>query len=221
MQNPIKVTYKSTNNVYRANQFISEIQQYPIFGADFEVALKFSDDEVHSFKRELEGNPPKAREIELKAALKATALSHPSYTVLTHCSIGVSESEAYVFVLDNPKITQRVLYFLTNTEQTQVWHNATFDFQHIYYRIGKFPLVYEDTQLLAKTILNHADPQQALTGLKELAGKWYGAWGISEDLFTLAQMYDPKMLLYAATDSCATLKLWHSINDYIETNPTF
>lgn len=158
----------------------------------------------------------KRRAIELKAKLSATALDHPSHTVITHCSIATSDNFAYVFILDNPQITNRVLNFLTTTKIKQVLHNASYDFRQIYFRVGKFPIDYEDTQIFAKTILNHVDVQQATTGLKELAGKWYGAWGISADNFSVAQMYEPHVLLYAATDACATLKLWYSINRHVE-----
>lgn len=109
--------------------------------------------------------------------------------------------------------------FRVSTTQQQIWHNASFDFRHLYYHTGKMPLNYEDTQLLAKTILNHVEVHKAQTGLKQLAGHKYGAWGLSEDNFTLEHMYDERMLLYAATDSCATYWLWESINRHIkETN---
>ena len=109
----------------------------------------------------------------------------------------------------------RILHWLTNTTVSQIWHNASYDFRQIYYRTGKFPLNYEDTQLLAKGILNHVETFKAKTGLKELAGQWYGAWGISSDNFTIAQMFEEHVLLYAATDACATFKLWNSINSYL------
>jgi len=41
----------------------------------------------------------------------------------------------------------------------------------------------------------------------------YGDWGISTDNFNMSQMYDPKVLRYAATDACATFWLWQYINN--------
>ncbi|MGD8306179.1 MAG: hypothetical protein PVF17_05965, partial [Ignavibacteria bacterium] len=143
---------------------------------------------------------------------------HPSHTVLTHCSIAISDNEAYVFILDNKKITNRVLNFLINTPIRQVWHNASYDFRQIQYRTGKFPILYEDTQIYAKTILNHVETWKANTGLKELAGHKYGAWGISVDNFTKEQMYEEHVLKYAATDACATYWLYNSINNYVKEN---
>jgi hypothetical protein len=40
----------------------------------------------------------------------------------------------------------------------------------------------------------------------------YGAWGISSDNFDVKHMYDEHVLLYAASDSCATYWLWEEIN---------
>ena len=89
----------------------------------------------------------------------------------------------------------------------------SYDFRHLYYHTGKFPTNYEDTQLLAKSIINHVDTFKARTGLKELAGRWYGDWGISSDNFTLDQMYEPHVIRYAAIDACATYQLWNYINE--------
>ena len=218
MEQIIKVSYKSTSNPYQANKFLQEIKQHNIMACDFEVATKYLPAELGSLQQELDNNPAKRRSIEIQSILKATALDHPSHTQLTHCSIATNDHEGYVFILDNKRITDLVLTFLTTTTIRQVWHNASYDFRQIRYRTKKFPLLYEDTQILAKTILNHADVTQALSGLKHLVGHRYGAWGISADQFTLEQMYDPTMLLYAATDACACYYLWDSIQQYIKDN---
>ena len=215
MIQPIKVIYQSTNNVYQANQFLLALKQRQLLACDFEAAVKYSAEEREAMQAELDSEPTRLRAIDLQASLAATALDHPSRVQLTHLSVAWSPSEAYVFILDNPKITKLVLQFLVTTPIRQIWHNATFDFKHIYYHTKRMPINYEDTQILAKTILNHVDTSKAKTGLKELAGKWYGAWGISADYFDLTEMYNPDVLLYAATDSCATFKLWESINAYL------
>lgn len=214
MFDTIHVEYKSTNSPYQANQFLREIAEYDTLGCDFEAASKYTEEQLEECKEVLEDDSwSKDDKILAQAILNSDALGHPSHCVLTHGIIGVSETESYVFILDNPRITNLFLNFLVTTEQTQVWHNASFDFKHIYYHTGKFPKVYEDTQILAKTLLNHVNVLKAKTGLKELAGHWYGDWGISEDNFTLAQIHDPKVIKYAAVDGCATLKLWNYMNE--------
>ena len=214
----IKVTYKSTRNVYTANQYLLEISQFKTISVDFEVAVKYTPEMLAAFQEELNSNPSRRRQIELTSMLNATALDHASHCTITHCSIAINDHEGYVFILDNPKITKRVLQFLVTTTIKQVWHNSSYDFRHLYYHTGKMPLDYEDTQLLAKTILNHVEVHKAQTGLKQLAGHRYGAWGLSEDNFTLEHMYDERMLQYAATDACSCYWLWDSINKYIQSN---
>lgn len=214
MDHIIKVSYKSTKSAYTANQHLAEISQYPIIACDFEVATKYTPAERAAMQAELDAGPTKRRRIQLESTLAATALDHPSHCTIAHCSIAISNNESYVFILDNKRITDRILTFLTTTTQKQVWHNASYDFRHIYHHTGKFPLDYEDTAIFAKTILNHTDTQQALVGLKQLAGARYGAWGISVDNFDLAHMYDEHVLHYAAIDSCATYYVWESLNAY-------
>jgi hypothetical protein len=214
MLESIKVTYKSTGSAYRANQWLQSLPN--LIACDFETAVKYTTEQIEQFKSELEQVNTNRQHIQLLAKIEATALDHPSHVDLTHLQIAISPSEAYVFILDNKQILNRVLTFLTTTTIRQIWHNASFDFKHIHYHTGKFPIEYEDTALLAKSILNHRWPNLAKVGLKALAGKWYGNWAISPDHFTKNQMYDSNVLLYAATDACATYRLWQSLTNYCE-----
>lgn len=214
MFDSIQVSYKSTNRAYEANKFLNEIRKYEILGCDLEAASIYTPEQLEECEEVLKDDSwSKADKIRAQSILNSSALSHPSHVVLTHGIIAVSESESYVFILDNDQITRLFMNFLVETEQIQVWHRASFDFKHVFYHTGKFPKNYEDTQILAKTLLNHVVVFKAKTGLKSLAGQWYGDWGISEDNFDISMMYDPKMLKYAGTDGCATLKLWHFINE--------
>lgn len=213
MYQPIQVTYQSTSSAYVANKWLRSLPD--LIACDTETSIKFTSEQLDTIRSELLSDPPRSRRIQLNAALSATALSHPYYVDITHVQIAWSDHEAYVFILDNKSIHDLVLNFLVTTTRTQIWHNSTFDFKYIYYHTGMFPPNYEDSQLLAKCVLNHVDIGLATVGLKELAGKMYGAWGLSADYFTKEQMYSPELLLYAATDSCATYWLWHSIQRHI------
>jgi hypothetical protein len=144
--------------------------------------------------------------------INATALGHPSHCTITHCSIATSEDTAYVFILDSKSITNLVLNYLIASPQQQLWHNATYDFRHLMYRTGQIPPLFEDTQILAKTLINHTNPFVANTKLKHLAGSEYGDWAISADDFSLERMYDSHVIKYAAIDACATYWLWNYMN---------
>lgn len=214
MNQPIKVNYQYTSNAYTANQWLHNLPD--LIACDLEVAIKYTSQQIEQMESKLSTNISDLQRINLESKLNATALDHPSHCTITHCQIAINDHEAYVFILDNKKINDLVLNFLVTTDKVQIWHRALFDFKHINYYTKKFPKNYEDTQLLAKTILNHTEPQKAKTSLKDLAGKWYGQWAISSDNFNLDQIYNKNVLLYAAIDACATYKLWISINKYIK-----
>ena len=216
----IHVTYDVAKTTSRAKELLAEISKAPLFAADFEVAVKYSKRQLDEWQSMLElPDLPKLDKVAIQSKLSATALDHPSHSTITHCSIATSNNHAYVFVLNNKSITDYVLDFLITTPIKQVWHNASYDFQRLYYHTGKFPIDYEDSQILAKTLINHVDTFKARTGLKELQGHKYGAWGISSDNFTLDQMYQPHVLHYAAIDAAATYDLWQYLQsqcDYID-----
>ena len=102
---------------------------------------------------------------------------------------------------------------MITTDRTQIWHNAVYDFSHIYYLTGSIPKNFIDTQLLSRNMLNNADSSKDRTSLKYLMGEYYGDWGISKDSFTLEEMYNPKTIRYSATDATATHKLYSLIQE--------
>lgn len=217
MLSSIKVNYKATSNLEEATQWLEDIKVHPVIACDFEVSTKYTPEDLESFKEVVENlDLPKLTRMEARAKLESDALSHPSHTMLTHLSIAWSESDSIVLILDSDDIIKLALHFLLETPQKQVWHNATYDFKHLYHYTHEFPQNYEDTAILAKTILNHVEISKATVGLKELAGPAYGAWGISEDCFHYSQMYEPKVLHYAATDSCATVWIWNRMQEHLK-----
>ena len=211
MDTPIKVNYQFTDNAYVASQWLEDLPD--LFAADFEVASKFSAKTKEHMKVRLDVVPNLSFEEKrvLKQKIASDGLSHPSMTVVTHLSIAWSDRDSIVIVCSNNKIRDMVYDFLINTDKTQIWHNATFDFKHIYYRTGYIPKNYIDTMLLAKCILNDANSFKDNVNLKALMAYAYGDWAISKDNFTLEEMWDENMIKYAATDSPATYKLYHDI----------
>ena len=220
MQAPIEVDYSYSSVPY---VIMNKLNSLPdTVACDFEAALRYTPEHLAEVRAYLDANPdlPKYQQTILRAKLKATALSHPYYVWVTHLSIAWSESESFVAILDKQSTRDLVFNWLVTTDRKQIWHNASFDFKHLHYRTNKFPPSFEDTQLLAKTLVNHVDVWRANTGLKELAGHRYGSWGVSSELFTLANLHDETLLKYAATDSCATYFLWEAINRKIKEEST-
>ena len=210
-----QVTYKSTSNPYIAMQLLNSLP--PVIACDFETASKYSDSEKLQLQAELDLLEDKKTNyaLALKQRIASTGLSHPSMVDITHLSVAYSETEAYVIITDTPKLRSLVFNWLVTTDRLQIWHNASFDFRAIYHATGKFPLNYEDSQIFAKTLLNHVEVHKANTGLKHLQGWKYGAWAVAADSFNMSRMYDEDVLLYAATDSCATLSLYNELRAYV------
>lgn len=212
----VEVTYQSTSNPLIANQWLTSITT-PIIACDFETASRYSDQDKEQLSAQLLTLLPSSLDYHmLKQKIASDGLSHPSLSRLTHFSLAISESFAYVFIIDSQRMHDLILSWLVRTPITQVWHNASFDFRHIYYHTNKFPIDYQDSQILSKTILNHVNNQRSQTGLKHLMGYKYGSWAISSDNFHLSQMYEDHVLHYAAIDSCACLALWQELQDYIK-----
>ena len=210
MDTPIIVNYEYTNNLYKAKQWLQGLPD--LFAADFEVASKFTAKEKEHIKYKLDNYRLKDEsERILLQQLTSNGLSHPSLTVITHLSVGWSDKDSYIIVCDSPAIRNLVYQFLITTPKQQLWHNAVFDFKHIFYHTGMLPSNYIDTQLLAKSILNDADSFKDRTGLKELMAYAYADWAISKEDFTLEEMWSESMIKYAATDSPATYKLYQDI----------
>lgn len=209
----ISVTYEYTNNVYRSLQWLKNLPD--LFAADFEIASKFSLNDKELNKTLLNQDYPKKVKRVLLQEITSDGLSHPSLTTITHLSIASSESEGKVIIFDdksdNGYLRNTVLDFLVTTDKTQIWHNCQFDFKHIYYYKKKIPKNFIDTQLLAKSLITDADSMKNRFSLKELMAYAYGTWAISKDNFTLAEMWDEDLIKYAATDSCATYKLYKDI----------
>jgi len=182
-----RLLYSLYDNYSRLLSEIEDIEgarKYLLMAVDEAERTGFIEKELDQCKAVVD-NPSSSRLAQIKAQSKllATALDHPSHCRLTHFTIASSEHSGYCFILANEYITELVLDYLVTVDQIQVWHNASFDFKHIYYHTGKFPKNYHDTAILAKTLVNHVETFKAKVGLKELAGEWYGDWGISEDNF--------------------------------------
>jgi hypothetical protein len=213
----IPVTYESTNNIAEAKEWLEELPE--LFAADFEAAVRYSDEEIAQAKENTKDHELSKKErIHFQTIANATALGHPSHCLITHCSIAWSERESRVFIIDSEEIKKLILDFLTTTKRKQIWHNYCYDGRLIRYFTGKDAIDIEDAQILAKTLLNHVDIFKASSRLKDLMGEYYGDWGIDSDYFHVSQQYEEKVLKYSAIDACATYKLWELLNDFITKN---
>lgn len=219
MEKQIKVNYEYSDSYNVIRQWLEDLPY--LIACDFEAAVKLTSEERAKYEKTLK-ELKENEEVEylniktIESLLNASALSHPSRVNITHLSIATSPSEAKVIIVNSPEVLSLIMDYLVTTDVKQIWHNASFDFKHIFHHTdGQMPKDFEDTQILAKTILNHVEVHKAGTRLKDLAGHKYGDWAVAADMFDMSNLYDEKLLKYAAIDACATFWLWESINRYI------
>lgn len=215
VERAIEVQYTYTNDAKTAQKWLDSLPD--LIAVDFETAVRYTKEEQTKAKElSLLQEIEKLERIKQQAIANASALGHPYHCTITHCSIAWTERDAFVFIIDAQPIADTVLQFLITTLRKQIWHNYGYDGRFLkYYAGGDAPDV-EDTQIMAKTIINHVEVFKAKTGLKDLAGAWYGDWGISSDSFNASQQYEEYVIKYAATDACATWKLFQYLNTFID-----
>ena len=154
---------------------------------------------------------------EYSRIIHSSGLSHPSMINVTHVILGLSDDHSIVFVIEDDRIERYVFNWLVYSNMRFIVHNASFDLKIIHYRTGRFPKDYEDTQQLAKSLINDCNNYHSRTGLKLLVGSHYPpAWSIKEETdFEVKNLKNEKFIEYAATDGAATLKLWSILQDTI------
>ena len=212
MNKIIQVHYKCAYDLDTTKKFIEEeLHDINLIACDFEIAPRFTAEELERIREEVKEEIDWEKKRQLEQILAATGLSHPSLTRLTHLSVARSKEQAMVFILLDDAVKEYILDFLVTTSKKQIWHNLGFDGKYLIYYRNKLPLDWEDTLLLAKTYMNHAKNYKCEVGLKSLEGHNYGKWALSKDYFNLEEAYTEKMLLYAATDACATYNLYQEI----------
>ena len=208
---PLQVEYKYTADVKEAKKLLEELPD--TVACDFEAASKLTPNRREYLTKRLElPSLSVAYKNKLLQSLGATGLSHPSLVDITHFSCAWSSTESLVIITNTPEMRAMLYEWLITTTKTQIWHNAGFDFKHIRYNTGKISINFEDTQLLAKTLLNDANNFKSNTGLKTLMGYAYPTiWKDLADGFAPKDPFDEDFLHYAAIDACATWKLWYDI----------
>lgn len=213
---------ESINYTYSSNLFVimSTLNKLPdTIACDFETASRWTTEEKEEMKQYLDDHNDtidREEKRQIRQFIESDGLSHPSLTYVTHLSVAWSPTDVFVAVLPSDEHRKRVLRWLANTDRKQIWHNLSFDGKHIMYHTGSFPSNYEDTEVLAKTILNHVNTFEAKTGLKHLMGYKYGEWAVSADYFTLESIHDEDLIKYAGIDACATYALWLEIQESIK-----
>lgn len=200
----IYVNYDVTDDKNTAISFLNSLDELAAF--DFEVSSPYDKNNRKEASNRLNS-------IEDYKIAYTTGLSYPSETVLTHLGVSNKENYGNVIILKDKDITKTVLDYLVETDIKQIWHNAVFDFRHIYYHTNKFPKNYEDTRLITKVKKNNINQFLGASSLKILMKKFYGDWEKERVDFEVENMYNESLLKYTAIDVCATYKLYQLLTN--------
>ena len=187
---------------------------------DFEVQSIYTLDERAEAKELLKccTDDMVGEDIRLsKLVGNSSGLSHPKITKVTHVIFGLSESEAIIFVVNGPKTELMIMNWIVDFKGKLLIHNSLFDLKLVHHRTGRFPIDFEDTQLLAKCLINNTQDWHARTGLKHLMGEHYDPrWVTSIESYDIIDFKNDAFLRYCSIDGASTFKLWNLLQEHLD-----
>jgi len=212
----IDVTYKVHSSKWHILKALDNLSTYDTLSFDTETRGVYTKSERKEALLYLKGEnlPVDKKGLALQIAANS-GLSFPSLVSVTHFVFGISESESVIIVCHNTNLEILIWNWIANYKGLLLVHNSSFDLKIMYQRINKFPMNFEDTQLLSKCLTNNVNVWQCKVGLKDLMGVYYDpSWALFKD-FEVDNFKDPKFLQYASIDGAATFKLWYDIQEYM------
>lgn len=212
----IKVTYDVYSTRYFIDRAMSKLFKLPVLSFDTETRGVYSQEERAEATQMLKDDdlPVDTKRIALLVA-NNSGLSFPSLINVTHFVFGTSEDHSVILVCDNPRLEMYIWKRIAEYAGLYLIHNTLYDLKIMFNRVGCLPTDYEDTALLAKSLINNAATWKAKVGLKELMGEYYDpTWVLMND-YEPENLREPKFLDYAAIDGAATVKLWGMLQDHL------
>ena len=209
----IHVNYKVYNTDFTIQKALRKLDDLPMISYDCETQALYSIEEKAEAEDLLKGDLSYEDKKLCKLVARASGLSNPRLIKVTHFIFGLSKSESIICIANNRRTEIMIFNWLSKFKGKVIIHNSLFDLKIMYERIGKLPLDYEDSMLLAKTLINNVDDWQAKVGLKDLMESQFDPkWSLFAN-YDVVNLKDKAMLDYAAIDGAATYKLWEDIQE--------
>lgn len=208
----IKVKYHVASTSYTVKKALKALENYEFLSFDTESRSLYTAkdrEEAKAFLKEHTESSP-GRKSAMVAA-HSSGLSHPSITRVTHFIFGLSQSFSVILIAHDAHTEMMVWKWMLRFNGKFLIHRTMHDLKIMLDRVGDLPKNYDDTQLLAKSFINNAEPWKAKVGLKELMADDYSPQWVLMNDYEPENFEDPKFLKYAAIDGAATFKLWCDI----------
>ena len=215
----IKVEYEVYSTLYAIKKALERVEAFnETISFDIETRSIYTKTQRQLAKIYLkEDDLPIEKVNEYTRILHSSGLSHPSVVQTTHIILGLDVNRSIIFVVDE-KLERYIFNWLVRTNLKVLIHNANFDLKMVYYRTGMYPKNYEDTQQLAKSLINDCNNYHSRTGLKLLVGSYYPPkWSMKEETdYEVKDYKDKDFLLYCAIDGAGTMLLYNILQKTIK-----
>ena len=217
MNEYIKVTFEVHANRWHIAKALEKLAKHKVLSFDTETAGVYSKAERSEAKEYLKNKDiPLDMKIFALQVAENSGLSFPSLSSTTHFILGIDENNVVILISDNPSTEMLIWNWISEYNGLLLIHNALFDLKIMYHRINKFPKNYEDTQILAKSLINNVEVWNSKVGLKELVGEYYPpSWALYNE-YEPEDLKNPEFIKYCAYDGSAVWKLWNQMQEYMQ-----
>ena len=217
MNKHIEVNYKLYTTTYSALKALDKLPMLISF--DVEVQSIYSLDERAEAKELLKccQTEMSGEDLRLtKLVGNSSGLSHPKITKVTHFIFGISKSESIIIICNSHKMENTICNWVADYKGKLIVHNVGYDLKIIHERTGRFPIDFEDTQLLAKCLINDTDDWKARVGLKHLMGSYFDPRWTEIESYDIQDYKNEAFLRYSAIDGAATYYLWEQLQETLD-----
>ena len=221
MKKKVKLDYEVYSTLYAIRKLLDKVEaEYDVISFDIETRSIYT-----KFQRELaktylaDDNLSIEEENEYTRILHSSGLSHPSIVKTTHIILGLSDTKSVILIVDE-RLERYVFNWLVFANIKVLIHNASFDLKLVHHRTGRVPKDFEDTQQLAKVLINDCNTYKSRTGLKVLMGSHYPPrWSVKEETdYEISNLKDEDFLAYCHYDGISVMLLWEILNETVKDN---
>jgi hypothetical protein len=209
----ITVTKDVCVTPWQIHKKLIELSDIRLMSFDIETKGLYSHDQRKEALQLLDQNVDLYTHKLASVVANNSGLSFPSLVRTTHFIFGLSNSHSVILIPQNKHGEMLVWNWLKKYTGKLLIHNSLFDLKVMYHRVRTLPKNYDDTALMAKTLVNNSDVWKAKIGLKDLMGGYYHpSWALFE-------AYEPEddlnedFINYAAIDGAATYYLHQLIQE--------